>query len=126
MLKPLPYPEPVDQLVHIASVNPLLGITDSRSSDLNIADWQNRSTVFQEIAAFQEWDGAVTIAGESESVQVEWVTPNLVPMLGIHPAAGRLLAKSDSDSVVMLPYSICAAPIRGELRRDWPADQGRR
>ena len=113
LLKPLPYPEP-GQLVRLASVNPLLGITDSRSSDLNIVDWQDRSTVFQEIAAFQEWDGAVTIADESESVQVDWVTPNLLPMLGIHPAEGRLLMKSDLDSSVMLPYAIWQRRFAGD------------
>src|SRR5208283_3234972 len=104
LLKPLPYPD-ADRLVRIASVNPQLGLTDSRSSDLNIVDWQDRSTTLQAIAAFQEWDGAVTIAGESESVQVDWVTPSLLPMLGLRPVAGRLLMQTDPDSGVMLPYS---------------------
>jgi predicted permease len=113
LLKPLPYPD-ADRLVRIDSVNPQLGLTDSRSSDLNIVDWQDRSTTLQEIAAFQEWDGAVTIAGESESVQVDWLTPNLLPMLGIRPVAGRLLRQTDPDAGVMLPYAIWQRRFAGK------------
>lgn len=58
-----------------------LCVTDSRSSDLNIVDWRDRSIAFEEIAAFQEWDGALTYAGGSESVPENWVKPNLPSML---------------------------------------------
>ena len=59
LLRPLPYPE-ADGLVRIASVNPSLGLIDSRSSSLNVLDWQRQSTLFESIAAFQEWDGILT------------------------------------------------------------------
>ena len=42
----------------------------------------------------------------SESVRVNWVTPNLLPMLGVKPVHGRLLMESDMDSGVMLPYAL--------------------
>ncbi|MCW5559243.1 MAG: ABC transporter permease, partial [Verrucomicrobiae bacterium] len=113
LLRPLPYPEP-DRLVHIASVNPELGMADARSSDPNIADWQDRSTLFEEIAAFQEWDGALTIAGESETVRVNWVTPNLLGLLGIQAAQGRPLSADDMDSGIMVPYSIWQRRFAGD------------
>src|SRR5690348_2136928 len=59
LLRPLPYPG-ADRLVRIASVNPTLGIGDSRSSDPNILDWTDRSKSFETLAAFQEWDGVLT------------------------------------------------------------------
>src|SRR5215469_11030866 len=49
LLRPLPYPE-ADRLVRIASVNPTLGIADSRSSDPNILDWKERSRSFDKLA----------------------------------------------------------------------------
>jgi putative ABC transport system permease protein len=64
LLRPPAYPNP-DQLVRIASISPSLGIVDSRSSNLNVADWQERGEEFADIAAFQEWDGAVTVDGKS-------------------------------------------------------------
>ncbi len=113
LLRPMPYPDP-ERLVRMASVNPELGVTDTRSSDPNIVDWQDRSAAFAEIAAFQEWDGAVTIDGVSESVRVNWVTPNLPAMLGIQPAHGRLLQKSDMDSGIMLPFSVWQRRFAGQ------------
>ena len=74
LLRPLPYRDP-DRLVRIASVNPSLGLSDSRSSGLNVLDWQRRSTLFESIAAFQEWDGVLTFNGKSVSTRVNWVTP---------------------------------------------------
>src|SRR2546422_9375981 len=70
LLRPLPYREP-DRLVRIASVNPSLGVTDSRSSGLNVLDWQRQSASFESIAAFQEWDGILTFKGKSEPARVD-------------------------------------------------------
>jgi len=67
--RPLPYREP-DRLVRIASVNPALGVTDSRSSGLNVLDWQRQSASFESIAAFQERDGILTFKGKPG---VQWV-----------------------------------------------------
>jgi hypothetical protein len=53
LLRPLPYREP-DRLVRIASVSPGLGVKDSRSSGLNVLEWQRHSKLFESIAAFQE------------------------------------------------------------------------
>lgn len=108
LLRPLPYPE-ADRLVRIGSVNPMLGIGDSRSSDPNILDWKDRSRSFEKLAAFQEWDGVLTLRGRSESVRVDWATPDLLSLLGIHPVEGRLLTDGDDvNSGVLLPYSIWA------------------
>lgn len=106
LLRPLPYPDS-ERLVRIASVNPMLGISDSRSSDPNILDWRDRSTSFEKLAAYQEWDGVLTISGRSESVRVNWATPDLLSFLGIQPVQGRLLMeRDDMNSGVLLPYHV--------------------
>ena len=105
LLRPLPYRD-ADRLVRIASVNPRLGLTDSRSSAKNILDWQRQCAAFEEIACFQEWDGVLTAAGEAEPVRVNWATANLLPMLGIRPAAGRMPADGDAEHGVLLPWAL--------------------
>ena len=106
LLRPLPYREP-DRLVRIASVNPSLGVTDSRSSGLNVLDWQRQSASFESIAAFQEWDGILTFKGKSEPARVNWVTPNLLPMLGLKPLVGGLLPDGETPAPGMvLPYGL--------------------
>ncbi len=113
LLRPLPYRD-ADRLVRIASVNPNLGVWDSRSSHPNVLDWRERSTLFEEIATFQEWDGALTVDGKSESVRVNWVTPNLLPMLGVNPLHGRLLSEGDMDSGILLPYAVWQRLLGGD------------
>src|SRR3989475_1014658 len=81
LLRPLPYRDP-DRLVRIASINPNLGLAGSRSSGLNVLDWQRQSTSFESIAAFQEGDGILTFNGKTEPAPVNWVTPNLMPKPG--------------------------------------------
>jgi predicted permease len=106
LLRPLPYRDP-QRLVRIASVNPKLGLADSRSSGLNVLDWQRQSTVFESIAAFQEWDGILTFNGKSEPARVNWVTPNLMPMLGLKPLLGGLLPEGEEPAPgLVLPYGL--------------------
>jgi len=106
LLRPLPYRDP-DRLVRIASVNPGLGVTDSRSSGLNVVDWQRESTSFETIAAFQEWDGILTFKGKSEPARVNWATPNLLAMLGLKPLFGGLLPEGETPAPgLVLPYGL--------------------
>jgi putative ABC transport system permease protein len=104
LLQPLPY-QNAARLVRIGSVNPKLGVSDSRSSAPNIVDWRERSTHFEQLAAFQEWDGVLTVADKSESVRINWATANLLPMLGVKPEYGRLPADDDAY-VALVPHGI--------------------
>lgn len=114
LIRPLPYREP-DRLVRIASINPSLGVSDSRSSGLNVLDWQRQSTSFESIAAFQEWDGILTFKGKSEAARVNWVTPNLLPMLGLNPLVGGLLPEGESPAPgLVLPYGMWKTRFGGD------------
>jgi putative ABC transport system permease protein len=114
LLRPLPYREP-GRLVRIASINRSLGVTDSRSSGLNILDWQRQSTLFENIAAFQEWDGVLSDNGKSQPARVNWATPNLLPMLGITPILGEGLPVGEEPaSGIVLPYGLWKAQFGGD------------
>jgi putative ABC transport system permease protein len=113
LLRPLPYPD-ADRLVRIASVNPGLGVSDSRSSGANVLDWQRQTTVFEELACFQEWDGILTAAGESDPVRVNWATPNLMGMLGVRPVVGRVFADGDAEPGLVLPQGIWQRRFGGD------------
>src|SRR5439155_10587399 len=114
LLRPLPYRDP-ERIVRIASINPSLGVVDSRSSGLNVLDWQRQSTLFESIAAFQEWDGILTFNGKSEPARVNWVTPNLMPMLGLKPMLGALLPDGEEPAPgLVLPHGIWAHRFGGD------------
>jgi hypothetical protein len=74
---------------------------------LNVLDWQRQSTVFESIAAFQEWDGILTFKGKSEPARVNWVTPNLMTILGLKPLHGGLLPDGQTPAPgLVLPYGV--------------------
>jgi hypothetical protein len=61
----------------------------------------------REERSITQWDGVLTIQGRSESVRVNWVTPNLLTLLGVRPVQGRLLAEGDEvNSGVLVPYGV--------------------
>lgn len=106
LLRPLPYRNP-ERLVRIASVNPSAGLADSRSSGLNVLDWQRLAQSFEAIAAFQEWDGILTLKGRSHPARINWVTPNLLPLLGVQPVLGGLLPVDETAaSRILLPHRL--------------------
>src|SRR6266571_3872123 len=106
LLRPLPYRNP-ERLVRIASVNPSLSLQDSRSSGFKVLDWQRQSTLFESIAAFQQWNGILTHNGKSEPARVDWVTPNLMPMLGLEPLLGALLPDGEEPAPgLVLPHGL--------------------
>src|SRR5436190_10191410 len=51
LLRPLQFPEP-ERIVLFEGVNPRQGITESNMSVPDIADWQQQSRSFEQIAAF--------------------------------------------------------------------------
>jgi putative ABC transport system permease protein len=114
LLHPLSYREP-ERLVRIASINPSLGVSDSRSSAPNVLDWQRQSSLFEGIAAFQEWDGILSNDGKSQAARMNWATPNLMPMLGITPIIGDGLPVGENpESGIVLPYGFWKAQFGGD------------
>ena len=107
LLKPLPYPEP-DRLVGVWHTAPGINM-----ADLNICPSiyfidREQSTTFEDIGAYDGDSFTVTGSGDPEHVMGLDVTDGTLPLLGVHPALGRLFSRQDDSpagaATVLLSY----------------------
>ncbi len=94
LLRPLQFPEP-EQIVLLESVNLAMGADGSNMSGSDIADWQQQSQSFEQIAAFTIGGTFVTFGDETERVRASAVTPDFFPLFRTNPIQGRSLAPGD-------------------------------
>lgn len=117
LLRPLPYADPA-QLVAVTNANPDTG---GAVSWLDCLDIQTHSHTLSNVAAFSTDVGVLQINGTSQSLVTSVVTPNLMPMLGVHPLTGHLFTPEDAAESVLLSEGLW----RQSLAAD-PAVVGRR
>ncbi|HXJ88072.1 MAG TPA: ABC transporter permease [Candidatus Binatia bacterium] len=96
LLRPLPYENP-DRLVILWNRSLGLGITQDWFSTAQYFDIKTGHRGFEQIAIAIGGNFNLTGQGEPERVGAMRVSSNLLPMLGAHPALGRLLTP-DEDS----------------------------
>jgi putative ABC transport system permease protein len=103
LLRPLPYRE-ADRLALVWEKNPHTaerGLSEFAGrnvvSPANFLVWQDENTVFERMAAFYEQPANLTGEGEPERVAVEYATPSMLPLLGVHPALGRSFAREEGQ-----------------------------
>ena len=94
-LRPLPFPSP-DRLVRFNTVIERYG----RAPEVNFLDaqdWRSSATRFDGIALYdvEPTNVRVTDGASPAAATVLWATGDLVPVLGIHPAVGRLLVPEE-------------------------------
>ncbi|UCC32317.1 MAG: ABC transporter permease, partial [Phycisphaerales bacterium] len=116
VLRPLPFDDP-DRLV-------LLGETHRTRGDRGLAsypnfmDWQERNTVFEEIAAYYRDTHTLTGTGIPEHIEGARVTAGFFPTLGVKAAIGRLFSRHDdvpgSENVVVLSNGFWQRCFGGE------------
>lgn len=111
----LPYPEP-ERLVRIGSVNPSQGVNDSLSSLRDINDWRERSSSIEDLAAYQDSKGLLTLDGKSVLLRNNSGTANFLPMLGVKPALGRALLPEDDrgSAALMLSHKVWQRDFAGD------------
>ncbi len=96
LLRPLPYPDP-GRLVTIEHTAAGLGLARGGVSDGLYLEYA-RSGLFDAIGLYQENDGvALTDRDDPVRLRVAVVTPSVLLMLGVKPAAGRLFSMTDGD-----------------------------
>ena len=109
LLRPLQFPEP-EQLVLFLGVNPRLGITESNMSVPDIADWQQQSHSFQQIAGFSSGGLFITVGDETERVRGTSVSTDFFPLFKTNPIYGRTLQPADmqegSEPAVVISYAL--------------------
>jgi predicted permease len=94
LLTPPPYREP-ERLVMVWADLTAAGFPRAPLSGPELRDLRLRTASFEGVAGV--WANSITLTqeGEPEFVRIGFVTPDFFPVLGVDPAAGRLLARED-------------------------------
>ena len=94
LLRPLPYQDP-DRLVILWNRSPGLGITEDWFSTAQYFDVKADSRAFEQVAIALGANANLTGDGPPERVGTIRASSNLLPMLGVTPALGRLFASEE-------------------------------
>jgi putative ABC transport system permease protein len=110
MLRPLPYANS-DRLVRISLLAPGLGISTTDQSSGTYTFLAERAKSFGTVGAYMANNAVSITDGETpERVTVALMTPSVLRILGVTPAAGRLLSEEDAaagfTSPVMISYEL--------------------
>jgi putative ABC transport system permease protein len=109
LLRPLPFERP-DRLVMVWQTNPQHGSIQDQVSYLNLTDWREQQTVFEEIGAFNPRGMSLTGSGEPEHLPGCFVSANLFPLLGIKPMLGRYFLpeedRAGGEFAVVISHSL--------------------
>lgn len=103
LLRPLPYPNGhelmsvYDHMPKIAMRVIEPGRSRSSVSPANWMDWQRESRTFQSFAAWRGTSVTLTGAGEPARIDIQLVSREFFPLLGVRPLHGRLLTAEDDQ-----------------------------
>ncbi|MCH9649667.1 MAG: ABC transporter permease [Deltaproteobacteria bacterium] len=107
LLKPFGFQD-ADRLVVIWESAPSQGYDEIPVSPADYMDWRAQSSVFEELAAFEERKVSLRQAEGSEQVDAAAVTPQFFSLLGVGAQTGRPLLEEDglesSERVVVLSH----------------------
>ena len=95
LLNPLPFPQP-DRLVTLSESKP--NFAQGSISYPNFLDWQKENRSFSAIATARFYAFSLTGKDEAEQVEAEFVSPDFLPILGVRPLLGRLIAAADNEA----------------------------
>ena len=96
VLHPLPYPH-LERIVTIWETLPRLRTERTALTPGDFVDLKNESRSFEELAAYREWNAALTGTGDAERVAATKVTPGFFSVLGRKPALGRTFAAKEGE-----------------------------
>ncbi|QQS47467.1 MAG: ABC transporter permease [Acidobacteriota bacterium] len=117
LLSPLPYSEP-ERLMMVWEHNLPRSRTMNVVNPGNFMDWQKQSGSFEEMAGMYDSLINLTGNGDPEELPIQYVTPNMLSMLGVRPLYGRTFVpedgKPDSDSVIVLGYGLWQRRFGGD------------
>ena len=93
LLRPLPLSDPA-RLVMLWEENPEREWVEQTAAPANFLDWRERVPAFSDIGAYADFSEGVSVGGAGGPPQVltaRMTTGNLFSVLGVEPAAGRLM-----------------------------------
>ena len=96
LLRPLPY-ESSEQLAMLWTENPTQNLREGRSALWDVEQWQSGSQSFAGMATFDSVSTVLTGAEGVEQIVGASMSPNLLPLLGVHPVLGRSFSIEEAD-----------------------------
>jgi putative ABC transport system permease protein len=120
LIRPLSVAEP-GRLVRLGQTK---GELHTNVSPANFVDWRDRSRTLEGMSAWSLAGVNLRSEGNAERVRVAFVSPSLLPLLGIRPPKGRAFSEKEaqpgSDRVVLLSHGYWRTHLGGD-----PAAVGR-
>jgi putative ABC transport system permease protein len=118
LLRPLPFREP-ERLVFVWEQNVIRDRARNVVNPGNYLEWRDRSTVFEDIAAFfPHYDLSLTGDGDPVRLDAAVVTANFFTILGVSPALGRGFSEEDAKpgarNVVLLSHGLWKRRFGGD------------
>ncbi|HUF47238.1 MAG TPA: ABC transporter permease [Vicinamibacterales bacterium] len=96
LLRPLPFDEP-DRLAVVWESNPTRGHALMAAAPPNVADWTAQGTTVDDIGFYADGEYPLATDTGSELVRVSRMTTNLLTVLRVRPAIGRLFRDADGQ-----------------------------
>src|SRR5271154_214538 len=96
LLNPLPFPDP-QRIVAVHQTLPRFGVFKNGVSYLNFKDWRDQTSSFERLGAFHADSLTLTGLGTPQVIESAMVTPDLLPLLGAKPIAGRLILPDEDQ-----------------------------
>lgn len=118
LLRPLPYHDP-SRLMMVWEVNPFhKGTSRNVISPANFRDWKAQNSVFEDMAAFGDARAPFSDGVRAEEIEEQYMTANLLPLLGVQPLRGRLFTAAEdvpnAPLLVLISYRMWQSWFGGE------------
>jgi predicted permease len=117
LLRPLPFHEP-ERLVMVWEDATRVGFPRNTPAPANYADWKAQNQVFEDMAAINWGNYALTDEGEPEKIESQGVTANFFGLLGVQPILGRTFTKEEdqpgANRVVLVSYGLWQRHFGGD------------
>jgi len=91
LLKPLPFAD----ASRLVALDTTVRNEPDDSAYLDVLDWRAQSSTVDHIAGYTTAAVTLTGHGEAASIPLAVVTPDVFPLLGVAPVAGRVLRPAD-------------------------------
>jgi predicted permease len=96
LLRPLPFSDP-SWLTQLWEAKVSKGRNEIPASYPNFADWKDRNRVFEQVAAYSDWNFNLTGTGEPERIRSAIVSAEFFSVLGIKPLRGRVFLPGEDE-----------------------------
>ena len=118
LLRPLPYRDP-GQLMMVWEMNHSRpAMTRNVVSPANYRDWKAQNHVFQSMAVFAEGPSAFSDGNRVEELDEQYMSADLLPMLGVQPFRGRLFTAAEdlpnTPNLVLISYRLWQSWFAGD------------